>query len=140
MAQEVRTEIELDAPVGKVWALLADIDSWDDWNSVFRFRRADARQGGRGLLLAKVGPVAVPLPIQFDVVDKERELRWHGGLPHVVHGSHYLKLEALENNRTRLVHGEDFSGIVISASWRLIGKQLPAAYRAFNRALERRLG
>lgn len=139
MTRDVLTEIELDAPIGKVWSLLSDVDSWDTWTSIFNFKMANLKPGGRALLLAKVGPAPAPLPVKFDVVEKERELRWHGGVPGVVYGSHFLKLEKVDASRTRLIHGEEFSGLVINASWGLLGKQLPAAYKAFNRHLQKRL-
>ena len=140
MSHEVRTEIELDASVDKVWALLEDVENYGDWNKIFRFTRSNLKAGGRGILWAKVGaPFQVPLPVKFQVVEVGKELRWQGGVSPVVHGSHYLKLEALPNDRTRLVHGEEFSGAVINASWKAIGKQLPGAYHAFNKALVRAL-
>lgn len=139
MPHDVHTQIELEAPIGKVWSLLADINSWDTWTPIFNFKMASLKPGGRALLLAKVGPAPAPLPVKFDVVDKERELRWHGGVKGMLYGSHFLKLEKIDENRTRLIHGEEFSGLVISASWGLLGKQLPAAYKAFNRHLSRRL-
>lgn len=139
MSHEVRTEIELDAPISRVWELLADIDHYKNWNRIFSFSMAKPEPGGRGVLWARLGPAKTPLPIRFDVVEPEVELRWHGGFKKVVHGSHYLKLEELPENRTRLVHGEEFSGFVIDAVWTQLSKQLPAAYKAFNRALEREL-
>lgn len=140
MSHDVRTEIELDAPIDKVWALLADVENYGDWNGIFRFSRANLKPGGRGILWAKVGaPFQVPLPVKFQVVDEESELRWQGGFGPVVHGSHYLQLEALPNNRTRLVHGETFSGIVIDATWKAIAKGLPGAYKAFNKKLAQAL-
>lgn len=140
MAHDVLTEIELDAPVDKVWALLEDVENYSDWNSIFSFSRTNLKEGGRGILWAKVGaPFKVPLPIKFQVVDEEKELRWQGGFGPVVHGSHFLKLESLPNKRTRLTHGETFSGVVIDASWNAIGKGLPGAYRAFNKKLAQKL-
>lgn len=139
MAQEVLTEIELDAPIDIVWGVLADIESWPSWTRIFGFKFGKLKTGGRAVLMARVGPGVAALPIRFDVVDRERELRWHGGIPGVVHGSHYLKLEDAGNGRTRLIHGEDFSGLVINATWGAIGKQLPGAYKAFNRDLARRV-
>lgn len=140
MSHEVQTQIELDAPVSKVWALLEDVDNYGNWNKVFKFSRANLQEGGRAILWAKVGaPVAAPLPVKFQVVQAEKELRWQGGFGPVVHGSHYLKLEALPNDRTRLTHGEEFRGVIIDASWKKIAEVLPGAYHAFNKALVRAL-
>ena len=129
MPRDVLTEAELDAPIDEVWAVLMDIDSWENWTNIFKFTRARLEEGGSAILWARVGPAATPLPIKFDVIEEESELRWHGGLPGVVYGSHFIKLERIDAQRTRLIHGEEFSGLVISASWPLIGKQLPGIWR-----------
>ncbi len=140
MSHDVSTEIELDAPIAKVWAILEDVEKYGDWNGIFKFTRANLKVGGRAILWAKVGaPFQVPLPVKFQVVDEEKELRWAGGFGPVVHGSHFLKLESLPNDRTRLTHGETFSGVVIDASWKAIGKGLPGAYKAFNKKLAQKL-
>ncbi|MDX1496337.1 MAG: SRPBCC domain-containing protein [Salinisphaeraceae bacterium] len=139
MPRDILTEAEINAPISRVWNVLADIDTWDTWTSIFNFKKAKLEPGGRGLLLARVGPGAAPLPIRFDVVDNEREIRWHGGVPGVLHGSHFLKLEKIDDKTTRLIHGEEFTGLVINASWKLIGDQLPAAYDKFNRDLISRM-
>ncbi len=139
MANEVKTEIEIDAPVSRVWALLQDIEHYKSWNRIFNFTHANLKPGGRGILWARVGPAVTPLPVRFDVVEPECELRWHGGLQKLGYGSHYLRLEALPDDRTLLTHGEEFSGLLFNASWKLLGKQLPGAYKAFNKALVREL-
>lgn len=140
MAHEVRTEIELDAPVSEVWEVLENVQAFGDWNRIFRFSNVKFKPGGRAVLWAKVGaPFQVPLPVKFEVIEPEQELRWHGGLSGVVHGSHYLKLKALPADRTLLVHGEEFSGLIIDATWKGLSRQLPAAYHAFNKALVRKL-
>lgn len=139
MAYDVSTEIELDAPIADVWAVLEDVHSWGDWSRIFRFTRATLKPGGAGILWAKVGPIAAPLRVKFQVIDNESELRWQGGVGGVLKGSHFLKLEVIDEKRTRLIHGENFDGVVISASWKLLAGQLPGAYKAFNKELARKL-
>jgi hypothetical protein len=139
MGHDVLTTIELDAPISEVWAVLEDVHSWEEWSRIFRFSRATVEPGGAGLLWARVGPAAIPLRVKFQVIDNESELRWTGGIGGVLHGSHFLKLEVIDENRTRLIHGETFDGVIISASWKLLAGQLPAAYKAFNKELRRKL-
>ncbi len=140
MSQEIRTEVELDATPDEVWNLLSDVSSWREWSKVFSFLRPNARPGGFAVLLASVGgPLPAALPVRFDVFDTRREIRWHGGTRLAAHGSHYLQLEPLPGERTRLVHGEVFSGPLIKAGWPLLGNKLPGAYHAFNKEVARRL-
>ncbi len=140
MPHEIHTEIELDATPEQVWNLLEDVSRWREWSRIFSFVRPNARPGGFALLLASVGgPLPAALPVRFDTFDTHREIRWHGGPKMVAHGSHFLRLEALENNRTRLVHGEEFCGALVDAGWHLFGNKLPGAYHAFNKEVARKL-
>jgi len=139
MAKQILTEIDIDAPIAAVWAVLEDIQNWPEWNRAFSFRKADFRPRGRATLMAGLGSASLPLPVRFEVIDKQKELRWHGGKKGLAYGSHYLKLQSLDQTRTRLIHGEEFSGAIVQLSWPLLKKPLPAAYKAFNRALKKRL-
>ncbi|MCB9636925.1 MAG: hypothetical protein H6721_32865, partial [Sandaracinus sp.] len=81
-------------------------------------------------------------PIAARVVEADgRELRWEGprvrALSPIARGSHYFRLEALDETRTRLVHGEDFGGPVFALPWKVLGPQLEKSYAALNRALAR---
>lgn len=132
MAKAVRTEIELNAPPAAVWALLADVEHWQNWNNIFFFSKADLRVNGKAMLKVGLGPTAAPVPVRFQTVAEQQELRWHGGLSAIGYGSHYIKLEAMPNNRTRLIHGEEFKGAAISLAWPAMKRSLPKLYRKFN--------
>lgn len=72
-------------------------------------------------------------------VESERELRWLGRLllPGIIDGEHYLLLEPVGSERTRLTHGEKFSGILVGA----FGGALSATedgFEAMNVALKQR--
>lgn len=141
MSQEVVAEIELDHPITAVSDLLCDVEHYKDWSRVFSFRFAQARPGGRALLMARLaGPVVAAIPVKFDNLDPEREVRWSGGFKVAAHGSHYLKMEKIDEDRTRLIHGEVFTGPAIELPWNAISGNLTRAYHAFNREVQRQLG
>jgi hypothetical protein len=69
----------------------------------------------------------------------ERELRWLGRLllPGIFDGEHYFLLEPIGSDRTRLTHGERFSGILVG----VFGGTLSATedgFKAMNEALKQR--
>lgn len=141
MSQEVVTEIELDHPISIVSDLLCDVRNYRKWSRIFSFRFAQPRSGGRALLMARLaGPAVAAIPVKFDRLEPETEVRWSGGFEFAAHGSHYLIMEALDDNRTRLIHGEVFTGPVIDLAWGAVGDNLSKAYSAFNREVARRLG
>ena len=53
-----------------------------------------------------------PLILTFSSDMPIKELRWKGQLliPGIFDGEHYLIFETLDGNKTRLSHGEKFSG------------------------------
>jgi hypothetical protein len=72
-------------------------------------------------------------------VKPERELRWRKQLllPGIFNGEHYFLLETIGSDRTRLTHGEKFSGILVG----LFGGTLSATedgFKAMNVALKQR--
>ena len=68
---------------------------------------------------------------------ENKEFRWKGklGINGIFDGEHYFQLTDLENNQTKFIHGEKFSGILIP----LMGKTLDKAKEGFalmNQALK----
>ena len=73
------------------------------------------------------------------VLEPGRELRWLGRLlmPGLFDGEHYFILDNIDGQRTRLTHGETFSGILVG----LFGGGLEATkagFIAMNHALKQR--
>jgi hypothetical protein len=69
----------------------------------------------------------------------ERELRWLGRLfiPGLFDGEHYFLLEPMGEGRTRLTHGEKFSGLLVGfLSGALSGTE--AGFKAMNTALKQK--
>ncbi len=70
-------------------------------------------------------------------VRPERELRWLGHLfvPGIFDGEHYFLLEPIEEQRTRLTQGENFTGLLVA----LLSSTLSstkAGFEAMNMALK----
>ena len=72
---------------------------------------------------------------------EQPELRWRGnlGIPGLFDGEHSFVLEAIDARRSRLIHSERFSGLLIPIfSW-LAAKQTERAFEAMNMALKARV-
>lgn len=113
---ELRTEIEISAPPSRVWEVLTDLPGYSDWNP-FLVRVSGTLEVGQKLSVV----AAMPGGREFSfrpavlVVDTEREIRWRGHFlfPGLFDGEHFLRVVDLGGGRTRFVHGEDFSGILV---------------------------
>lgn len=111
----LHTQRDYTASADELWALLAPVQDWQEWNHSFWFSRADFREGGKALLWVRLGLARLPVPVKFQTIEPGRELRWHGGNPRIGYGSHYLRIEPIDDTRCRLHHGEDFAGLAARA-------------------------
>jgi hypothetical protein len=138
--RRIETEIEINAPGARVWALLTDFAQMPSWNPFIRSISGTLAQGAR-LAIHVVPPGSSGMRFKPTVlsVQPERELRWLGHLllPGIFDGEHYFMLESIGPNKTRLTHGEKFSGLMVG----LLGSTLAATaagFRAMNTALKQK--
>jgi len=137
--QSVRTEIEIAATPERVWEVLTDLAAYPDWNPVMRWLKGDARLGGAIRFRIEIGGLPpLTLAAKICAYEPQRELAWRGGPPSVFSGMHYLRLTPLEGGRTRLVHGEDFRGVLVRGLFRRwVMPRIVRSYDEMNRANRR---
>jgi hypothetical protein len=69
--------IAIDAPQSAVWAVLADLESYEAWNPVIQSVDGTLREGETlRLRLARSGQPAEDLAFEVVIVNEERKLRW----------------------------------------------------------------
>lgn len=138
---EIRTETEILAPASAVWSVLLDFERYSEWNP-FVVRIAGKPEPGSRLEVTLSMPESAkehtfrPRVIRCE---PERELRWLGHLwmKGLFDGEHFFRLEE-RDGRTRFVHGEDFSGLLV----RFALQTVTLATRGFvymNEALKQRV-
>ena len=69
--------------------------------------------------------------------DENKEFRWKGKMwfKGLFDGEHYFKLTTDENGHTKLIHGENFSGILSGLILRFIGSDTHQGFEKMNEAL-----
>lgn len=134
---EIDTAITIAAPVAEVWAALADIDSYPDWNP-YHVRVEGALEPSARLTVRIEKPNGKSLSIRPHVMelDPERSLVWGGGIRGLFHGEHRFDLQPLGPNCTRLSHTEQFTGLFVRTA---ALEAIEPGYRRMNRALKARL-
>lgn len=139
---QVRTEVEIEAEPAVVWTVLLDFRRYAEWNPFIVHVDGDTAQGA---LLN----VTISLPDsnrervfrpRITHCEAARELRWLGHLwmKGLLDGEHFFKLEPASPGKTRFLHGEDFSGILLKP----LLSRITEATRGFvymNQALKRRV-
>jgi uncharacterized protein YndB with AHSA1/START domain len=102
-ADHVEAELEIEAPIDLVWAVLVDYPRYSTWNPLLGHIEGEAREGelltvysGDGASVGQKAQVCVAR------VEPPRELRWaHPRRGESVRG---WRLQALGPTRTRVVH------------------------------------
>ncbi len=135
--KNIHTEIAIDAPPERVWAILADNASYAEWNP-YHVRVAGELSEGSTLDLTIHKPNGAVIEISPRVMrnDPPRELTWGGGIRGIFFGRHRFVLFPDGESGTRLVHSERFSGVAIPFA------ELDAieeGYRGMNAALKARV-
>ncbi len=141
MPHAIEVSTEIAAPAKQVWQLLADFARYPDWNPFVREVSGEMVPGRTiavRLALGSGKPMLIkPTLLRFDA---PRELRWRGKvlIDGLFDGEHRFVVEPIDAHRSRLIHGEQFSGVLIPLFRMLAGKQTERAFEAMNLALKAR--
>ena len=128
---EIKTTITIDAPKEKIWEILLDFDRYPEWNPFMRLK-------GRPV----VGQtIKLEAHVDGRVLKLGAKIRWGGpdnpvaGL--LINAEHYVRIEAVGDDRCRIDHGETFGGLIGTLAWPMI-RQSEKQYAAMNVALKAR--
>ncbi len=137
--KQYHTQIDIDAPIAKVWEYLTDFKAYPAWNPLVGMLEGKMESG------QKINTFIVPLGRTFEPVlltyVPEKEFSWKGvqGVSFLLAGEHYYKLEAITSQKTRLLHGEYFTGLLsIFLSPRLLCK-MENTFELHNQRLKERI-
>jgi hypothetical protein len=138
---ELRTEIEILAPPPAIWQVLTDFSRYPEWNPFIPEISGELTVGAElHVVIAPPDSSEMRFRPTLLAVTPNEELRWRGKLfiGGLFDGEHFFKLVEVAGGRTRFVHGENFSGILV----KLFRRQLTQTARGFvfmNQALKRRV-
>lgn len=142
MKIQIEESIVINANMEQVWEVLSAFHLYEEWNSVIVFYQAELQVGEKiaiRLQLARM-KATVMRPTVLNLEDG-KELRWKGhlGFKGVFDGEHYFLLKALDVNKTKLVHGEFFSGLLLLFLKKMIKRNTVEGFKAFNTSLKKRV-
>ncbi len=142
MAKEIKTTIEIDASVSRIWAVLIDFSRYSEWNPFIRSIDGKAQQGERlEIFIQPPGGNGMKFRPVILALQPEHELRWIGRImvPGIFDGEHQFQLEPIGASRTRLIHREVFSGLLVPLLWQNLDTQTRQGFEEMNRALKNRV-
>lgn len=138
----LETEIRIEAAPEQVWAVLMDFKHYAGWNP---FLISVEGKPVVGSLLTNQIRLNEKKQMQFKPevlkVEENREFRWKGKafVKGLFDGEHYFKLTPQDDGSTLLVHGESFSGLLLSIFMKMIAEDTKKGFEAMNKALKQRV-
>ena len=137
---ELRTEVEIAAPLLHVYRVLTDFRSYGEWNPFLTSVSGQLAVGQKLSVEMSLpeGKTYLLEPVVTQVTENS-ELRWRGRFisPALLEAEHFFLLTERAAGLTRVVHGQNFSGFLL----RFAGNSLTLAARGsvyMDQALKKR--
>ena len=135
----ISAAVDIAATPRQVWAVLADLDAYPQWNPFIRSASGQLAEGAT-LTLRLVPAQRRAMTFRPKVLAAEPGLllRWIGRLimPGIFDGTHQFALNDV-GGYTRLTQSETFRGVLVPFTGKIITRT-EADFRALNQALKQR--
>ncbi len=138
----IETSIEIDRPAEAVWAALVDLPAYPSWNTFIRSWQGDLAVGARQRV--RIEPTETSgqtFRPRITELQPGRLLAWLGrvAIPGLLDGRHRFEIEPIDEHRSRFVHSEVLSGLLVPAFRRMLTADTPAAFARMNTELAARV-
>jgi len=140
--KQIETAIEIKASKEAIWTVLMNFEDYPTWNPFIKSIKGKAEKGKQievniqleGMKLQTFTPEVL-------VFDVNKEFRWKGklGIKGIFDGEHYFILETIDNQTTKFIHGEKFTGILSGIIYKMISEKTEKGFKAMNRAIQEKL-
>jgi hypothetical protein len=141
MRHELHTEVIVNAPLHTVWEVVTDLSRYSTWNPFIVSAEGEAAVGER-LTNRMQPPDGKGMTFKPTVTEAEVDstFEWLGrlGVPGVFDGRHRFELSAMSDGGTRVVHREEFSGILVRFMRKSLDTQTKHGFELMNSALKSR--
>ena len=138
---EIRTEVEIEAPLDTVWRALIDFAEYPAWNPFIKEITGEPSEGSRLSVTMQPpgGKTMTFKPVVTRVVENS-EFRWQGRLllPGIFDGEHIFELEETTERKTNFVHREKFGGVLVPLLRKSLQSSTKQGFVDFNEALKAR--
>ena len=138
--KKIETYIEINAAQNQVWEVLTNFNLYPAWNPFIQKIVGDlAPEANLKTTIILNGKENHFTPV-ITALEEGEHFEWLGKGPlGMFNGRHYFKLEPVDANTTRLIHGEIFTGWAHRLILMMVGKNTELGFKAMNNALKRRV-
>lgn len=136
--KNLETEIIINASKEKVWAILSDFNNYKSWNPFIKDSQGEMKVGGKLLNTIYINEKKNVFNPTIIAVSKNKSFAWLGSVYfyYFFSGKHYFEIQEISENQVKLIHGEDFIGIMSSYVFKKINKNTQAGFKKMNEALK----
>lgn len=138
--RELYTEVIIDAAAERVFQLLVDIAGYHEWNPLIVSARGRVVTGANlDIRIRPPGQSDQPYTVKVVSVIPDREFVWlgHMRIKGILDGMHFFEIFPEGANRVRLVHREEFRGLLVPLVWRMfLDTRMREGFESLNRCLK----
>ncbi len=140
--KRISTSIIIQASPQAVWQVLMAFDQYKEWNPFIRSVQGQPILGTQlvNTLAMSESSTQIFKPT-ITALEPNKTFKWLGRLflPGLFDGEHCFYLEAQGSNQTRLIHEENFSGLLSGIVLKMKGEEIKANFEKMNVALKQRV-
>ena len=138
MTEKISATIEIAAAPKQVWAVLADLASYPEWNPVFREVSGQLAPGNRITIKSTQPETGHTMTVKVKVLTAEpaTELRWVSSVIGLMTGEHSFILSPTSGG-TQLVQTHTYRGLFTRFPLKTISR-IQASFEATNQAIKQR--
>jgi hypothetical protein len=123
--KNIQTEILINTDITKAWDVLMNFDNYPKWNPFITSISGEPKLGSRLTVSIKPpGGKGMTFKPNILTLEANKEFRWKGklGINGIFDGEHYFILESVDNDITKFIHGEKFSGLLVPFVRKMLDK------------------
>jgi hypothetical protein len=140
MGVGVEKRIEIAAPAERIWALLADVQAWSNWNPLYASATGKLAVGETIHMRVAI-PGMKPQsarPVVTEVTPNRRIRYFTRAMAGLTTGDRYIEVVELQPGRCLVINGELMGGPIGTLAGRLLGGRVGQGFAAMNAALKER--
>ena len=140
--RELKTEIQIAAPIDRVWQVLTDFEHWHDWNPMVNQVSGNAAVGSQLIITMRGSDGKDAMKYQAAVLEANppRSFRWRATMMGGLMFTNDRVFELTEKNGgTVLVNKEEFNGLMVPLFWGKMKLFVVPMLESMNKALKEKL-
>jgi hypothetical protein len=137
--KEIKTEIDINAPIDKVWEVLTDFKAYPNWNPFIVSLEGDVYVGSVfKVVLHPPGSKPMTFKPRCLQMELNKEFIWLGKLffPGIFDGKHIFELSELGPAKTKFVQREEFKGLLVPLLWKQLDNNTRKGFELMNQKLK----